>query len=326
MIDRIIENLYLSDVQEVLDKFRIDRLKNELKISHILTIAAESISTEKQIVGISYMFIFALDTDTQDMFAGNLLANALTYIRTSIESNGRILVHCEAGISRSVFVVAAYLMQKLQCSSAKAVEYIQRIRPIALPNDGFMQQLQIFESCHFIADVQVISQCSLYKNWLLDISSADASSARFSVDKNSPDLIGSMNVEHRCRKCRKILFNEKHIMRHKVSKPGTVTGDGIVETLDCSFGYFVSPMEWMLLNEHRGRIFCSCSEKLGHYDWGGRVCKGITGKSCGTAVRPWIYINQNKIDRIVKIGKNVLSPIDSIIMRPSKLYSISNLV
>lgn len=28
---------------------------------------------EKQIVGISYMFIFALDMDTQDMFAANLL-------------------------------------------------------------------------------------------------------------------------------------------------------------------------------------------------------------------------------------------------------------
>lgn len=38
----------------------------------------------------------------------------------------------EAGISRSVFVVAAYLMQRLKWSSSKAVEYIQRIRPIAL--------------------------------------------------------------------------------------------------------------------------------------------------------------------------------------------------
>ncbi|VDK69413.1 unnamed protein product [Litomosoides sigmodontis] len=73
MIDKIIENLYLGDVQDVLHEFRIQHIKNELEISHILTVAAESISMEKRIVGISYMFIFALDMDTQDMFAGNLL-------------------------------------------------------------------------------------------------------------------------------------------------------------------------------------------------------------------------------------------------------------
>ncbi|VDM10872.1 unnamed protein product [Wuchereria bancrofti] len=283
MIDRIIENLYLSDVQDVLNEFRINRLKNELKISHILTVAAESIPVEKQIVGISYTFIYALDTDTQDMFADDLLANALMFIRTSFENNGRILVHCEAGISRSVFVVAAYLMQKLQWSSTKAVEYIQRIRPIALPNDSFMRQLQIFESCHFIADIQIISQCPLYKNWLLNISSA--SSARFSLHEKLSYSIDSTwsNVEYRCRKCRKILFNDKHIIRHRISTSRNVTDDEETETMDCGFGYFISPMDWMSLNEHRGKISCSCNEKLGHYDWGGRVCEGMTGRPCGTA-------------------------------------------
>uniref|UniRef100_A0A1I8EU84 protein-tyrosine-phosphatase n=1 Tax=Wuchereria bancrofti TaxID=6293 RepID=A0A1I8EU84_WUCBA len=267
MIDRIIENLYLSDVQDVLNEFRINRLKNELKISHILTVAAESIPVEKQIVGISYTFIYALDTDTQDMFADDLLG---------------ILFH-EAGISRSVFVVAAYLMQKLQWSSTKAVEYIQRIRPIALPNDSFMRQLQIFESCHFIADIQIISQCPLYKNWLLNISSA--SSARFSLHEKLSYSIDSTwsNVEYRCRKCRKILFNDKHIIRHRISTSRNVTDDEETETMDCDFGYFTSPMDWMSLNEHRGKISCSCNEKLGHYDWGGRVCEGMTGRPCGTA-------------------------------------------
>lgn len=74
------------------------------------------------------------------------------------------------------------------------------------------------------------------------------------MDKNSPDLVDFTNVEYRCRKCRKILFNDKHIMRHKVSIPDTVTGDGVMEAVDCSFGYFISPMEWMPLNEHRGKV------------------------------------------------------------------------
>ncbi|KAK6114186.1 Dual specificity phosphatase catalytic domain family protein [Brugia pahangi] len=322
MIDRILENLYLSDVQDVLNEFRIDRLKNELKISHVLTVAAEGIPVEKQIVGISYMFIYALDTNTQNMFADNLLANALMFIRTSFENNGRVLVHCEAGISRSVFIVAAYLMQKLQWSSTKAIEYIQRIRPIALPNDGFMQQLQIFESCHFIADIQIISQCQLYKNWLLNISSA--SSARFPLYKKLPNLIDSTwsNVEYRCRKCRKILFNDKHILTHKTMTSRNVTGNEETGIIDCGFGHFITPMDWMSLNEHRGKISCSCNEKLGHYDWGGRVCEGMSGRPCGTAVRPWIYVNQNKVDRSMMIDQNMSSPINNIIIRPPKFPCI----
>uniref|UniRef100_A0A915PGN5 protein-tyrosine-phosphatase n=1 Tax=Setaria digitata TaxID=48799 RepID=A0A915PGN5_9BILA len=174
MIDKVIDNLYLGDVQDVINEDRVGLLKMDLKITHILTVAAEGISVEKQIDGICYMFIYAFDIATQDMFAGNLLANSITYISTSTEtSNGRALVHCEAGISRSVFIVAAYLMQKFQWSAAKAVEYIQTIRPIAQPNDGFIRQLRIFESCHFVADIQTVSQSSLYKKWLLDISSAD---------------------------------------------------------------------------------------------------------------------------------------------------------
>ncbi|KAM3728058.1 Dual specificity protein phosphatase [Dirofilaria immitis] len=304
MIDKIIENLYLSGVHDVLDEFRIDRLRNELKISHILTIAAESIPVVKQIIGISYMFIFALDMATQDMFAGDLLTNAIMFIKTTIENNGRILVHCEAGISRSVFVVAAYLMQKFQWSSTKAVGYIQKIRPVALPNDGFMRQLQIFENCHFVANIHVISQCPLYKKWLLNISSTDASSATFYADEKSPDSVDSMNVEYRCRKCRKILFNDKHIMKHKILTPGTISDDGATEKMDCSFGHFIWPMKWLSLNDHRGKIFCLCNEKLGHYDWGGRVCEGTDGRPCGTAVRPWIYVNQNKVDRVMKTGEN----------------------
>lgn len=81
-----------------------------------------------------------------------------------------------------------------------------------------------------------------------------ASSPRFSVAKESPDSADSTSIEYRCRKCRKVLFNDKHIMRHKVLTPGTVTGDGTTETMDCSFGYFTSPMEWMSLIEHRGKV------------------------------------------------------------------------
>uniref|UniRef100_A0A915PIE5 protein-tyrosine-phosphatase n=1 Tax=Setaria digitata TaxID=48799 RepID=A0A915PIE5_9BILA len=141
----------------------------------------------------------------------------------------------------------------------------------------------------------------------------------FDMDEKSPDSVDSMSVKYRCRKCRKILFSDRCFTRHKILISHNVTGDVMKEPVDCGFDYLISPMTWMSLKEHRGKIFCSCSEKLGHYDWGGRVCKGVNGKQCGTAVRPWIYVNRNKIDRVVEANQNVRGLMDSIIIRPPKL-------
>jgi len=53
----------------------------------------------------------------------------------------RILVHCGEGISRSVSVVAAFLIAQYQYSPSTAVEYIKSKRRVANPNPGFVQQL-----------------------------------------------------------------------------------------------------------------------------------------------------------------------------------------
>ncbi|VDN01698.1 unnamed protein product [Thelazia callipaeda] len=286
MICKVIENLYLGDVQDVMDKYRIERLKNEMKISHILTISSEEIPIERRIDGICYLFLFALDTNVQDMFAENLLARAISYIHTNTKNDdGRVLVHCEAGVSRSVFVIAAYLMQKYQWSAKRAVEYVQKIRPIAQPNDGFIKQLEIFECSDFVADIEIISRRPVYKKWLLTLSSSTVvknskSSLMFDVSKDSNSLD---SVKYRCRKCRQTIFYDDHIVRHEISKSGTVSGDEVAIVEYCSFIYHVLPMKWMTLEAYRGKIFCLCNEKLGHYDWGGRICDGKDGIPCGTA-------------------------------------------
>ena len=67
-----------------------------------------------------------------------------------------ILIHCAAGMSRSVTIVAAYLIadQGLKrvgdylcndvppCSVANAIALIKNKRPFAAPNRGFMRQLE----------------------------------------------------------------------------------------------------------------------------------------------------------------------------------------
>lgn len=57
------------------------------------------------------------------------------------DPEARVLVHCAEGISRSVSVVAAYLMAQYGWSPKDAIGYIKERRAVANPNFGFVQQL-----------------------------------------------------------------------------------------------------------------------------------------------------------------------------------------
>lgn len=52
-----------------------------------------------------------------------------------------VLVHCAEGISRSVSVVAAFLMAQYGWTPREAVGYVKEKRKIANPNFGFVKQL-----------------------------------------------------------------------------------------------------------------------------------------------------------------------------------------
>ncbi|KAG6884695.1 hypothetical protein C0993_008896 [Termitomyces sp. T159_Od127] len=53
----------------------------------------------------------------------------------------RILVHCAEGISRSVSIVAAFLIAQYGWTPSEAVQFIKSKRRVADPNFGFIAQL-----------------------------------------------------------------------------------------------------------------------------------------------------------------------------------------
>ena len=53
----------------------------------------------------------------------------------------KTLVHCHAGMSRSVSLACAYLMNLLNCDAVKALYWIQQKRPCIAVNPGFYRQL-----------------------------------------------------------------------------------------------------------------------------------------------------------------------------------------
>lgn len=55
--------------------------------------------------------------------------------------NKKILVNCHAGISRSVTIVVAYLINRYHMTPNKALHFIKQKRNFINPNKGFIKQL-----------------------------------------------------------------------------------------------------------------------------------------------------------------------------------------
>ncbi|RXM93210.1 Dual specificity protein phosphatase 7 [Acipenser ruthenus] len=70
---------------------------------------------------------------------------AISFIDEARTQKCGILVHCLAGISRSVTVTVAYLMQKLNLSLNDAYDFVKRKKSNISPNFNFMGQLLDFE-------------------------------------------------------------------------------------------------------------------------------------------------------------------------------------
>jgi dual specificity MAP kinase phosphatase len=61
------------------------------------------------------------------------------------DTGGRVLVHCRAGVSRSVTICLAYLMFTARIRLEAAFEHVRSKRSMISPSLNFMRQLEAFE-------------------------------------------------------------------------------------------------------------------------------------------------------------------------------------
>lgn len=85
------------------------------------------------------------DTETTNI-AEHFIPTA-NFIDAARKNGQGVLVHCQAGVSRSTTLVAAYLMSKLGLNVEQAVEKIRSVRPQVEPTQFFLLQLEMFERC-----------------------------------------------------------------------------------------------------------------------------------------------------------------------------------
>ncbi|XP_064793049.1 dual specificity protein phosphatase 2 isoform X2 [Oncorhynchus masou masou] len=90
----------------------------------------------------------------EDSLAADIAARfpeAIAFIDSVKESGGRVLVHCQAGISRSATICLAYLIHARRVRLDEAFDFVKQRRQVISPNLAFMGQLLQFETdvlCH----------------------------------------------------------------------------------------------------------------------------------------------------------------------------------
>ncbi|XP_037637844.1 dual specificity protein phosphatase 19-like [Sebastes umbrosus] len=118
----------------------IDTLQR-YKVSHVLNVAygVTNLFPDQLL----YKTLQILDLPDTDITS--YLGECSSFIDQTREQDGVVLVHCNAGVSRSSSIVIGYLMLREGLSFDDAYSQVKLARPSTRPNAGFYQQLQTYK-------------------------------------------------------------------------------------------------------------------------------------------------------------------------------------
>ncbi|CAN2391259.1 MAP kinase tyrosine/serine/threonine phosphatase activity [Pristimantis euphronides] len=135
---RILPHLYLGCQRDVLHK----ELMQQNEIGFVLN--ASNTCPKPDFICDSHF----LRVPVNDSFCEKILPwldKSVDFIEKAKVSNGRVLVHCLAGISRSATIAIAYIMKRMDMSLDEAYRFVKEKRPTISPNFNFLGQLLDFE-------------------------------------------------------------------------------------------------------------------------------------------------------------------------------------
>jgi protein-tyrosine phosphatase len=129
----ILNGMYIGNINSVYD---FNKLK-EVGITHVISVLAGFNPPFPN--DFKYLVLNALDTTNTDISKNFKSTN--DFIDNAVENGGKVLVHCMAGRSRSVTILAAYIINTYGFSVEKTLDFIKNKRNIIEPNIGFKNQL-----------------------------------------------------------------------------------------------------------------------------------------------------------------------------------------
>ncbi|KAL1928982.1 hypothetical protein VTP01DRAFT_2041 [Rhizomucor pusillus] len=296
-------------------------LLEEHGISHIVALG----DFEPLHQHITYKNIRVLDLIEENII--QYFPETYEFIKDALASKGRVLVHCQAGVSRSPTIVAAYMMREKQLSAQQALDIIKLRRAIIEPNRGFLEQLNLYHELRYNVDQTEAA----YRRFL--VAANARAQQEYGCIQNlalSPDpelAVGKTKSKLilRCKKCRRVLVDDDCILDHQPgpgqqafsytkrsaelnvtaaptaaaaapSRPLNPLLASIAASNNQCSSYFIEPMEWIASLQDglvEGRIDCpKCYSKLGQYNWAGAQC------SCGRWITPAFMLHRKQVDQV----------------------------
>lgn len=313
MAHRILGGIYLLSIEPI----NAGEDFSKQGITHVLSVLPGALppTLEKYI----HQQIEITDEETSNLL--ETLSAALRFIDLALFPNGEaekkhlgaILIHCAQGVSRSVSVVIAYLMYKYKLEYKQALHAVRRKVPEAQPNDGFVEQLQLFKKM----ECKVNLSSALYRQFLVaqclkqDPTGMLLPSLKlfYTSGKKVP---GSFHL--RCKKCRLVLATQGDIETHEPPDEESRQALFVRQATDskcivssyegsktCSHYFMGEPLEWMenelSKQDMEGKFSCyKCDAKVGGYSWRGSRC------SCGKWMIPALHLQAAKVD-VMKTGQ-----------------------
>ncbi|KLO05685.1 hypothetical protein SCHPADRAFT_839052 [Schizopora paradoxa] len=168
--------------------------------------------------------------DTTDADALALFPQCIEFIEKELEKGHGVLVHCHAGLSRSATIVAAYLMYANQIDAATALERLRKVRPATQPNEGFLEQLEVFYEASFKVSRHSKATRMYYLERALEevmrgggAVPEDNMFAKFprTPSDSAPPTPGGPRRRIRCKMCRTELAAREHMLDHGQVGPET---------------------------------------------------------------------------------------------------------
>ena len=151
--DQILNHICLSGVGFTTD---LPKWCKQNGFTHIVNAAgslgSEYYQTHPEDLGIYYLELDMYDED--DFELAPHLWNVYDFQKHCEENNGKLLIHCIWGQSRSVSCLIYILMSRIEgMDYDMALKYIRKSRPEVNPNRGFEQQLRNIYSGKIKPDV-----------------------------------------------------------------------------------------------------------------------------------------------------------------------------
>ncbi|KAK5621706.1 Dual specificity protein phosphatase 22-B [Crenichthys baileyi] len=172
----ILPDLYLGNIKDAQDR----ELLAQHNITHILSIHDTAAPVLEDM---TYLCISAADHSKQNLI--QYFRESIMFIHESRLKGDGCLVHCVAGVSRSVTLVVAYIMTVTGRGWVESLAAVRAARPCAGPNLGFLRQLEEFEN----------TELAEYRAWWTERygkrSFNDAEEVQNLLNKKSSNNIGS---------------------------------------------------------------------------------------------------------------------------------------